>query len=69
MRDGMAAGTQPRFAFQWHRPRLVRVTAADDQGRLRILLNRYPGAVIGLAAYRHHRGLSLLWGRPGMPRR
>lgn len=53
-----------RNAFEWRRPKLVRVTAADRQP-LRLVLNRYPGVVIGAALYYRHRGLSLLWGRPG----
>lgn len=53
-----------RYAFEWRRPALKLVTAANRQP-LRLVLNRYPGVVIGVALYFRHRGLSLLWGRPG----
>jgi hypothetical protein len=53
-----------RMAFQWRWPALRRVTAAERQP-LRLVLNRYPGVVIGMALYWRHRGLSLLWGKPG----
>lgn len=53
-----------RHAFAWRRPKLVRVTAADRQP-LRLVLNRYPGVVIGASLYYRHRGLALLWGKPG----
>lgn len=52
-----------RFAFEWRRPAIRRVTAAEQVTGLR--LNRYPGVVIGVAAYIRGHGLSLLWGRPG----
>jgi hypothetical protein len=57
-----------RFAFEWRWPVIRYVTAADHQGLLNIVLNRYPGIVIGVAVYSGHRGLSLLWGRPGKER-
>lgn len=53
-----------RCAFEWRRPALKLVTAADRQP-LRLVLNRYPGVVIDVALYFRHRGLSLLWDRPG----
>lgn len=53
-----------RVAFEWRRPALKLVTAADRQP-LRLVLNRYPGVVIGASLYWRHRGLALLWGRPG----
>lgn len=53
-----------RHAYEWRCPRLVLVTPADRQP-LRLRLNRYPGVVIGAALYWRHRGISLLWGRPG----
>jgi hypothetical protein len=52
-----------RHAFEWRRPALRRVTGADRITGVR--LNRYPGVVIGVAAYLRGHGLSLLWGRPG----
>lgn len=54
-----------RFAFKWRRPAVRTVTSARDFRWPRVMLNRYPGIVIGVAAYYRHRGLSLLWGRPG----
>jgi hypothetical protein len=53
-----------RCAFEWRRPVVKLVTAADRQP-LRLVLNRYPGVVIGASLYFRHRGLALLWGRPG----
>lgn len=52
-----------KFAFEWRRPTIVYVTAADPHWGL--VLNRYPGVVIGVALYLGRWGLSLLWGRPG----
>lgn len=54
-----------RFEFEWRRPKMVKVTSARDFRTPRLFLNRYPGVVIGIAAYYRQRGLSLLWGRPG----
>jgi len=52
-----------RFAFEWRLPRIVLVRPARRQ--FSVVLNRYPGVVIGIAVYFGRRGLSLLWGRPG----
>lgn len=52
-----------RHTFQWRWPKVVRVRAARPLTA--IVLNRYPGVVIGAAAYVRGRGLSLLWARPG----
>jgi hypothetical protein len=51
-------------AFTWRWPALKVVTAADYQP-LHVVLNRYPGVIIGATLYWRHCGLSLLWGRPG----
>jgi hypothetical protein len=52
-----------RHNLQWRWPKIVRVRAAASVTR--VVLNRYPGVVIGAAVYLRGRGLSLLWGRPG----
>lgn len=53
-----------RHRFEWRTPRAVICTAADRPPLVR--LNRYPGAVIGIAfRIGARRCLSVLWGRPG----
>jgi hypothetical protein len=64
-RQGYAkpGGYAYRCAFEWRRPVVKLVTAADRQP-LRLVLNRYPGVVIGAPVLPPPR-LALLWGRPG----
>lgn len=50
-----------RFEFRWP---TVRVYRPADR-RTRVMLNRYPGVVIGAAVVLGGRCFSLLWGRPG----
>jgi hypothetical protein len=54
-----------KFRKVWRWPALKVVTSARDFRRPTFFLNRYPGVVIGVAAYYRQRGLSLLWARPG----
>lgn len=53
-----------RHAFQWRRPTAIVYTAATPH-RFHVMLNRYPGVVIGIALQIGRRVLSILWGRPG----
>lgn len=53
------------FEKEWRMPALKVVTSARDFRWPHVYVNRYPGVVIGLAAYYRQRGLSLLWARPG----
>lgn len=52
-----------RHTLKWRWPKVARVRAADPITK--VILNRYPGVVIGIAVYVKGRGLSLLWARPG----
>ena len=52
-----------RAELRWMWPRVDTYRAADSSWRL--LLNRYPGCVIGIAAQLGHRVVGLRWGRPG----
>jgi hypothetical protein len=53
-----------RFQFHWRWPTLT-VYRATNPRPLQIVLNRYPGAVIGCAIQMSSRVFSLVWGRPG----
>jgi hypothetical protein len=71
LRIGFTAGkaaarreANQRFAFEWRRPRLTVYRAADPR-RLHLVLNRYPGVVIGLCLQVRHTAFSLTWGAPG----
>jgi len=52
-----------RHTLNWRWPAVMRVRAAAPLTK--VVLNRYPGVVIGVAVYVKGRGLSLLWARPG----
>lgn len=60
-KDGRPYGY--RHTFCWRLPQAVVVRPAERG--FRIVLNRYPGIVIGLVVQVGARGLSILWGRPG----
>lgn len=49
--------------LRWMWPRVNTYRAADSGWRL--VLNRYPGCIIGVAAQLGHRVVGLRWGRPG----
>lgn len=53
-----------RFEFRWARPRLTTYRAAPPK-RAALVLNRYPGVVIGVGLVLGSRVLSLTWGKPG----
>lgn len=52
-----------KFAFQWRRPTVDWLRAADRHWGF--VLNRYPGCVIGIAFFLGRRGVGFRWGRPG----
>ena len=63
-----SANQQVRFRFRWRRPTAI-VYRAAERRRFHVLLNRYPGVVIGLAVQVGVRVLSIVWARPGEVRR
>ena len=56
-----------RCQLLWIRPRLDTYRAAERR-RFQVVLNRYPGIVIGVAVQVGQRVVGLRWGRPGIVR-
>jgi hypothetical protein len=55
--------SEPQFEMVWERPSAYRYLVAHPG--LKLALNRYPGAVIGIALIAGRYAYCLKWGRPG----
>lgn len=54
-----------RCAFEWRLPPKLVAYRTADRYRLKFILNRYPGVVIGAGVVIGNRAFGVVWGRPG----